>query len=65
MLSLHEAAALMVLKQVSHHFQPDRADLEALQAQQLIAIETLPCGQTRFEITNHGSNVLRSITTLR
>ncbi|MEX3901101.1 MULTISPECIES: hypothetical protein [Paraburkholderia] len=62
MLSPHEFATLMLVKDAPDQLGLDRADLDILLEHQLVALETLPSGQQRPLITRDGVSVLKAVT---
>lgn len=65
MLSPHEVATLMLIKDDPHHTELDRADLDALLEHQLVNLEEFVCGHRRPRITARGSAVLNAIARVR
>jgi hypothetical protein len=65
MLSPHEFATLMLLKDAPDQIDLDRADLEALLERQLITLEKLTSGQPRPLITINGHSVLKAAARIR
>lgn len=65
MLSPHEFATLMLLKDAPDQIDVDRADLEALLERQLITLEKLTSGQPRPLITTNGHSVLKAAARIR
>ncbi|MBN3786079.1 hypothetical protein [Burkholderia sp. Ac-20353] len=61
MLSPHEFATLMLVKDAPDQLGLDRADLDMLLERQLVALETLPSGQQRPQITNDGVSILKAV----
>ena len=61
MLSPHEFATLMLVKDAPDPFGLDRSDLQSLLERQLVALETLPSGQQRPQITNDGASILMAV----
>ena len=61
MLSPHEFATLMLVKDAPGQLGLDRADLDMLLEHQLVALETLPSGQQRPQITGDGVCVLNAV----
>lgn len=59
MLSPDEFATLMLLKDVPKPISVDRADLEALLEQQLVALEWLASGEQRPLVTDDGQLFLK------
>ncbi|KAA1003543.1 hypothetical protein FVF58_36465 [Paraburkholderia panacisoli] len=62
MLSPHEFATLMLVKDAPDQLGLDRADLDMLLEHQLVALEALPCGQQRHQITRDGVSMLKAVT---
>ncbi|MBB5501273.1 MULTISPECIES: hypothetical protein [unclassified Paraburkholderia] len=62
MLSPHEFATLMLVKDAPGQLGLDRSDLDILLEHQLVALETLPSGQQRPHITSDGVSVLKAVT---
>ena len=60
MLSPHEFATLMLLKDAPDSIDLDRADVEALLEHQLITLEKPTSGQRRPLITMNGDSVLKA-----
>jgi len=65
MLSPHEFATLMLLKDAPDPIDLDRADLEALLERQLITLEKLTSGQRRPLVTLNGHSVLKAAARIR
>jgi hypothetical protein len=65
MLSPHEFAILMLLKDATDHSDFDRADLEALLERQLVTLEKLTSGQPRPCLTTHGHSILKAAARIR
>ncbi|QIE27636.1 hypothetical protein SBC1_57500 (plasmid) [Caballeronia sp. SBC1] len=65
MLSPHEFATLMLLRDGPEQIDVDRADLEALLERQLITLERLTSGQPRPLITMNGRSVLKAAARIR
>ncbi|MFM0388830.1 hypothetical protein [Paraburkholderia dipogonis] len=65
MLSPHEFATLMLLKDAPDPIDLDRADLEALLERQLVTLEQLAHGQQRPLITVNGYPVLKAAARVR
>jgi hypothetical protein len=65
MLSPHEFATLMLLKDAPDSIDLDRADVEALLEHQLITLETPTSGQLRPLITMNGDSVLKAAARIR
>jgi hypothetical protein len=62
MLSPHEFATLMLVKDAPDELELDRAELDILLEQQLVAFETLSSGQQRPQITSDGVSILKAVT---
>jgi hypothetical protein len=62
MLSPHEFATLMLVKNTPEQLGLDHAELDILLEHQLVALETLPAGQQRPKITSDGVSVLKAVT---
>ncbi|MFL9861074.1 hypothetical protein PQR72_35940 [Paraburkholderia madseniana] len=60
MLSPHEFATLMLLKDSAEQIDLDRADLEALLERQLVTLEKLASGEQRPLVTINGHSLLRA-----
>jgi hypothetical protein len=65
MLSPHEFATLMLLKDAPDPIDLDRADVEALRERQLITLEKPTSGQQRPLITINGDSVLKAAARIR
>ncbi|AJZ63838.1 hypothetical protein OI25_5204 [Paraburkholderia fungorum] len=64
MLSPHEFATLMLLKDAPDLLSLDSADLEALLDRQLVTVEDLASGQRRPLITHDGQMFLKAFARL-
>jgi hypothetical protein len=64
MLSPHEFATLMLLKDAPDLLNLDSADLEALLDRQLVTLEDLSSGQRRPLITQDGQMFLKAFARL-
>ncbi|SAL63278.1 hypothetical protein AWB74_03333 [Caballeronia arvi] len=62
MLSPHELAALLLLRDLPEQFGLDQAELDALLEHQLVAVEKRPTGQERFHLTRDGHSVIQAVT---
>ena len=62
MLSPHEFATLMLVKDAPDQLELDHANLDILLEQQLVALETLSSGQQRPQITSDGVSILKAVT---
>jgi hypothetical protein len=60
MLSPHEFATLLLVKDAPDQAMMERAELDALLEQQLVRLEALGSGR-RYCVTEHGDAALRSI----
>jgi hypothetical protein len=60
-LSPHEFATLMLVKDAPEQLALDRADLDILLEHQLVALETLPSGRQRPQITSDGVSILKAV----
>jgi hypothetical protein len=65
MLSPHEFATLMLLKDAPDPIDLDRAHVEALLERQLITLEKRMSGQRRPLITINGDSVLKAAARIR
>jgi hypothetical protein len=65
MLSPHEFAALMLVKDTPDQIELDRAELGTLLEHQLIALERLASGGQRPCITRDGYSVLDACSRMR
>jgi hypothetical protein len=61
MLSPHEFATLMLVKSAPDQIDLDRAELDKLLEQQLIALEEIGSGVRRPRLTLDGDSLLRVI----
>jgi hypothetical protein len=61
MLSPHEFATLMLVKSAPDQIDLDRAELDKLLEQQLIALEEIGSGARRPRLTLDGDSLLRVI----
>jgi len=62
MLSPHEFATLMLVRNAPDHTDLNRADLDALLERQLVALEKLASGRLSFNVTERGYLFLRAVT---
>lgn len=62
MLSPHEFATLMLVKSAPDQIDLDRAELDALLEQQLVALEELVTGEQQARVTADGNSLLEAIT---
>jgi len=65
MLSPHEFATLMLVKNAPDQVELNRADLDALLARQLVRLQRRASGHPRAEITDHGHSVLKAVARFR
>jgi hypothetical protein len=64
MLSPHEFATLMLVKDAAEHSELDRADLETLRERQLVKLEKRASGHQLPCITESGYSFLNAVTQL-
>jgi hypothetical protein len=62
MLSPHEFATLMLVKDAPDQVELNRADLDALLESQLVRLQRLTSGHQRAEITVNGRSLLKAVT---
>lgn len=62
MLSPHEFATLMMVKDAPDQIEPDRHELHTLLEHHLIIIELLASGHRRLRVTPHGHAILQAIS---
>ena len=62
MLSPHEFATLMLVREAPNQADLNRADLDALFERQLVAFEKLTSGCTYLNVTDQGHSFLRALT---
>jgi hypothetical protein len=65
MLSPHEFATLMLIKDAPDQIELDRAELDALFERQLISLENLASGRPRPQITSDGDSILKALARVR
>ncbi|WP_416046990.1 hypothetical protein [Cupriavidus basilensis] len=65
MLSPHEMATLMLIKDTSDETELDRADLDALLEHQFVSLERLDSGRQHPCITARGGALLNAIARIR
>jgi hypothetical protein len=65
MLSPHEFATLMLIKDAPDQIELDRAELGTLVERQLISLENLTSGRPRPRVTNDGDSILKAVGRLR
>jgi hypothetical protein len=61
MLSPHEFATLLLVKDAPNQVDMDREELDALLEQQLVRLENLASGRQQWQITEHGDCALKAI----
>ncbi|WP_042301163.1 hypothetical protein [Paraburkholderia kururiensis] len=60
MLSPHEFATLMLVKEAPDQVDFSRAELDALLERQLVSLEEQACGQRRARLTSDGDSFLKA-----
>lgn len=65
MLSPHEFATLILLRDAPDQISADRAELSTLLEQQLVALEQAERGMPRPRITQNGHSVLEAFSRVR
>jgi hypothetical protein len=65
MLSPHEFATLMLVRDAPDEIQVDRAELSTLLERQLVALERAERGESRPRITQDGYSVLEACSRMR
>jgi hypothetical protein len=65
MLSPHEFATLMLIKDAPDQIELGRAELDALFERQLISLENLASGRSRPQITSDGDSILKALARMR
>jgi len=65
MLSPHEFATLMLVKNAPDQIDLDRAELDTLLERQLVALELLASGHPRPRLTRDGDSVLQAVARKR
>jgi hypothetical protein len=65
MLSPHEFATLMLVRDAPDQIDPDHADLVTLLEHQLVMLESLTSGQRRPLVTINGHSVLKAAARIR
>ncbi|SMG57125.1 hypothetical protein [Paraburkholderia susongensis] len=61
MLSPHEFATLLLVKDAPNQVDMGREELDALLERQLVQLERLASGDDRWLVTENGDNALRAI----
>ncbi len=64
MLSPHEFATLLLLKDAPNQLNMEREELDALLERQLVALEKLASGLEQWRLTETGAFALRAIKRL-
>ncbi|WP_341319204.1 hypothetical protein WN982_30115 [Paraburkholderia sp. IMGN_8] len=65
MLSPHEFATLMLIKNAPDQIELGRAELDTLFEQQLISLENLASGRPRPQVTSDGDSILKAVARMR
>ncbi|WP_206996541.1 hypothetical protein [Trinickia mobilis] len=65
MLSPHEFATLMLIKDAPDRIGLDRAELDTLLERQLITLERLASGHRRPHVTSEGASILKAVARRR
>ena len=65
MLSPHEFATLMLVKDAPDQVELNRADLDVLLESQLVRLQRLASGHQRAEITVNGHSLLKAVAGIR
>ncbi|SOE97997.1 hypothetical protein SAMN05446635_5948 [Burkholderia sp. OK233] len=65
MLSPHEFATLMLIKEAPQQVELGRTELDALLERQLIALENLAFGRSYPRVTSDGDFILNAIARIR
>ena len=61
MLSPHEFATLLLVKDAPNQVDMDREELDALLEQQLVQLESLGSGNQQWRLTESGDSAIRAI----
>jgi hypothetical protein len=64
MLSPHEFATLLLVKDAPNQVEMDREELDALLERQLVQLERLASGNEKWRVTETGDTALRAIKRL-
>ncbi|APR34592.1 MULTISPECIES: hypothetical protein [unclassified Paraburkholderia] len=64
MLSPHEFATLLLVKDAPNQVDMEREELDALLERQLVQLEQLASGRQQWRITESGDSALRAIKRL-
>ena len=65
MLSPHEFATLMLIKNAPDQIELGRAELDTLLERQLISLERLASGHRRPHVTGEGGSILKAVARKR
>ncbi|AUT61526.1 MULTISPECIES: hypothetical protein [Paraburkholderia] len=65
MLSPHEFATLMLIKDAPDQIELGRAELDTLLQRQLISLENLASGRPRAHVTSDGDSILKAVSRMR
>jgi uncharacterized protein YqgQ len=65
MLSPHEFATLMLIKDAPDQIELGRAELNTLLERQLISLENFASGRPRALITSDGDSILKAVARMR
>ncbi|MEN8506093.1 MULTISPECIES: hypothetical protein [Paraburkholderia] len=65
MLSPHEFATLMLLKDAPDQIDLERVELDTLLERQLISLEGLASGHSRPHVTSEGASILKAVARRR
>ena len=65
MLTPHELATLMLVKDAPDQIELDRAEIDTLLERQLISLERLASGHPRPHVTSEGASILKAVARRR
>ncbi|MBC8752400.1 MULTISPECIES: hypothetical protein [Paraburkholderia] len=65
MLSPHEFATLMLIKDAPDQIELGRAELDTLLERQLISLESRASGHPRPHVTSEGASILKAVARRR
>ena len=65
MLSPHEFATLMLIKDAPDQLELGRAELDTLLERQLISLENFASGRPRAQVTSDGDSILKAFARMR
>jgi len=65
MLSPHEFATLMLVKDAPDQLELGRAELDTLLERQLISLENVASGRPRAQVTSDGDSILKAVARMR